>query len=127
MPASRIGHCSCGSTEDAGPIGEPVLRKLPFVSLKQRTEIERNMRKRIRLYLFKPQFRDDICDRAREPGSAGKFRITTEPANLGQFMNRAVCDGLNTERPKGDGPLRGQHRSCQRRGQLSKGQPVITK
>jgi hypothetical protein len=31
-----------------------VLRKLPFVCLKQRTEIGRNMRKRIRLYLFKP-------------------------------------------------------------------------
>jgi hypothetical protein len=51
--------------DDPGPVGEAVLRKLPFVSLKQRTEIGRNMLERIRLYLFKPQFRDDICYRAR--------------------------------------------------------------
>ena len=55
----------------------------------------------------------------------GKFRVTAKPASLlDNPMNRAICDGLNTERRKS---LRGQHRSCQRRCQLRQSQPVITK
>jgi hypothetical protein len=118
MPPSGIGRCSRRSTKEPRPVSETVLHQLPFVRLKQRSEIGRHLRKRIRLYLLKPQFRDDVCYRAGEAGAAGEFGISAKPASLGQSMNRAVCDGLNTERPKRDGALRGQHRSCQRRGQL---------
>ena len=54
MSVGRIGHRSYGSMDDPRPIRESVVRKLPFVCLKQRPEIRRNMRKGIRLYLFKP-------------------------------------------------------------------------
>ena len=66
------------------------------------------MRKRIRLYLLKPQFRDDICDCAGESWPASKFRISAEPASLSQFMNGAVCDRLNAQCTKWNCPLRSQ-------------------
>jgi hypothetical protein len=39
-------------TEDARPVSETVLLKLPLVGLKQRTEIRRDVGNRIRLYLL---------------------------------------------------------------------------
>jgi hypothetical protein len=41
-------------------------------------------------------------------------------------MNRAVGDCQNTQRPKWDGPLRAERWSCEGRGELPQGQPVIT-
>ena len=52
MPVPRICRCSCGNTQDPGPVGETMLTELLFVHLKQRTEIWCDMRERIRLYLL---------------------------------------------------------------------------
>jgi hypothetical protein len=41
-------------------------------------------------------------------------------------MNRAVCDCQNTQRSKWNGPLRAERWSCEGRGELPQGQPVIT-
>ncbi len=114
MAGSRICRRSRRKSEDAGPVGEPILHKLPFVRLKQRAEIGCHMRKRIRLYLLKPQFRDDICYRTGEPGTARKFCITAKRTALGQFVDCTVRDRSNTERSKWDDPLRGQRWSCER-------------
>jgi hypothetical protein len=52
MRAPRIRRCARGETEDAGPVGETMLGKLALIRLKQRTEIGRHLRKRVRLYLL---------------------------------------------------------------------------
>jgi hypothetical protein len=52
MFVPRIRRCARRKTENSGPVGEAVLPKLPLVCLKQRTEIGRDLRNRIRLYLL---------------------------------------------------------------------------
>ena len=41
-------------------------------------------------------------------------------------MNRAIGDRQNTQRRKWDSPLRAERWSCEGRGELPQGQPVIT-
>jgi hypothetical protein len=52
MFVARVRRCARRKSEDGGPVGETVLPKLPLVCLKQRTEIGRDVRNRIRLYLL---------------------------------------------------------------------------
>jgi len=82
MPEPRLYHCSRGYLEDPGPIGKTMICKLLLIRLKQRTEVERHMRKRVRLDLLKPQLRSYLCDRASKSWSARKSSITAKPANL---------------------------------------------
>ncbi len=89
-----------------------MLGKLALVYLKQRTEIGRHPRKRIRLDLLKPQFRDDVRYCAGESGPARQFRVSAKPTSLGQCMNRAVRDCLGSERREWNGSLRRQHWTC---------------
>jgi hypothetical protein len=52
MLVPRIRRCTRSKTENGGPVGKAVLPKLALVCLKQRTEIGRDLRNRIRLYLL---------------------------------------------------------------------------
>jgi hypothetical protein len=52
MFVPRIRRCARSKCKDGGPVGKTMFPKLPRVSLKQRTEIGRDKRNRIRLYLL---------------------------------------------------------------------------
>jgi hypothetical protein len=72
-----------GQTEYTRPVGETVLRKLPLVRLKQGTQVWREMRKGIHLYLLEPQFPNDIRNRPAESGSTRKFCVSAERTKRG--------------------------------------------
>jgi hypothetical protein len=80
--AARISGGACRSAEDARPVSESVLDELPFIRLKQRPDIGRQMRECIRLDLLQSQLRYDVRNRAVKPGPARKVCITAQSTNL---------------------------------------------
>ena len=82
MPAARVIGRARRDAEHARPVSESVLSKLPFVRMKQRPDIGRQIRECIRFYLLYSQLCEDTRCCAAKSGPARNVCVTAQFTNL---------------------------------------------